>query len=258
MNPIFQGEYTLRSAQALSATAYRFVIEAPEMARQARPGQFVHLSVPGFFLRRPISICEIDAAEGTLTIVFEVRGEGTAALASFAAGQKVDVMGPLGNGFSLLEKDQPVVLIGGGIGTPPMLGLSQYYGASATAISGFRNKDAVLLQDDFARFGSAAILCTDDGTAGQKGFVTDALRALTEEKTPAMIYACGPMPMLRAVANLAKEKGIRCEVSLEERMACGVGACLVCACKLAAEKGDVMGHVCKDGPVFPAERVIFE
>ena len=149
-------------------------------------------------------------------------------------------------------------MIGGGIGVPPLLQTAAQYGENATAIIGFRNAAAVILKEDFEKNGNHVILCTDDGTAGRHGFVTAALEELLEKETPDLICACGPMPMLRIVAGIAEKKGIECEISLEERMACGVGACLGCACKTRKSDGtEGYSHVCKNGPVFNSKEVVF-
>lgn len=251
--------FPVRSMNKLTETVWSMVIECPEIAEKAVPGQFVHLLPEGdFTLRRPISICEIDRQEGALRLVFEVRGKGTAALAALKHGDSVNMLAPLGHGFTLLSKESRVILVGGGIGTPPMLPLAKHYGENAVMISGFRGEPQVILQADFAETGAETILCTDDGSAGVKGLVTVPLAAEISTAKPDMICACGPMPMLRGVAALAKQHGIPCEVSLEERMGCGIGACLVCACQTVDQNGDTQFlHVCKNGPVFNAEEVVW-
>jgi dihydroorotate dehydrogenase electron transfer subunit len=167
------------------------------------------------------------------------------------------MLAPLGHGFTLSEDFSKVVLIGGGIGTPPMLPLAKHYGEKATVVSGFRNASAVILQEDFKKTGAETILCTDDGSMGVHGFVTQPLSELAEQGGIDAVYACGPMPMLKNIAAICKEKGIYCEISLEERMACGIGACLGCACKTVRNDEEYFAHVCKDGPVFKAEEVLF-
>lgn len=253
-----QGQYPVTIKKNLAKNCYDFTFSAPEMAALAEAGQFVHIKVNGFFLRRPISICEVHQAAGTLRVVFEVRGNGTDELTKVNAGDLLDVMGPLGKGFSLLEEGKKAVVIGGGIGVPPMLETAKHYGANATAILGFRSSNAVILTEDFARVGASTVLCTDDGTAGRKGFVTEALAELLANEKPDLICACGPHPMLKGIVALAAQYGIPCEVSLEERMGCGVGACLVCACKTVKNGEEYFAHVCKDGPVFPSEQVLFD
>lgn len=214
-------------------------------------GQFVHVYVPSKTLRRPISICDVE--NGTLRLVYQVKGEGTRIMSQMKKGEDVDILAPLGFGFKI-KPDKRYCLIGGGIGVPPML-----YTAKQTenplVITGFRNKSLVILQDDFKKAGAELVLATDDGSAGVKGFVTDILREKTGEIDE--VCACGPTPMLKAVAEVCKTYSKPCQVSLEERMACGIGACLGCAVKVKVNGMEFMQHVCKNGPVFNAEEVVF-
>lgn len=250
--------YPIIKKTALAKEIYDLTIYCPEIAAAAKCGQFVNIKAEGFMLRRPISICGIDTEKGTLRIVFEVRGKGTKELSQLSEGDMIDIVAPLGGrGFTLLEKDKKAVIIGGGIGNPPMLPLAEHYGRNAVVISGFRNASAVILQEDFKASGAETILCTDDGTAGRKGFVTDALSETLAAGKPDIIYACGPSVMLKRIVEAARSAGIKCEVSLEERMGCGVGACLVCACRTIRDGEEYYAHVCKDGPVFDSEEVIF-
>ncbi len=251
-----QGIYKIIEKTALSDTCFSFVIDCPEVAKISKAGQFVHILPKGKFLRRPISICQIDYEKGTLRIVYEIRGEGTQELSELNIGDDIDMIAPCGNGFEIFDNAKKIVLVGGGIGTPPMLGLSDIYNEKAVAICGFRNKDAVILEDDFKSNNSKTIICTDDGSYGIKGFVTDSLKAECANGDVDMICACGPTPMLKAVSAIAQENNIECFVSLEERMGCGIGACLVCACKTKDENGEKMSHVCKNGPVFNAKEVV--
>lgn len=252
-----QGEFPI--VKASHGAMLDFTVHCPQLVQEAQAGQFVHIRVPGFTLRRPISICELDKAAGTLRILVDIRGEGTEELAKRKEGDLLDIMGPLGNGFELLDPSKKVVVVGGGIGVPPMLETAKHYGPNATAIVGFRNKDLQILTEDFAKAGCPVLLCTDDGSAGQKGLVTDLLRQRFAQEPVDIVYACGPKIMLKFVAQLCKEQGVRCQVSMEERMGCGVGACLVCACKTRREDGsETYSHVCKNGPVFDAERVVFD
>lgn len=251
-----QGLYEIIKKKRTAEDTFDITLSCKELSELAKPGQFVHISVPGFFLRRPISICDIDRDNGTIRIVFQVKGKGTKSLSQFETGERLDLLGPLGNGFKLLDYDKKVIAVGGGIGTPPMLAIAKQYGENATAISGFRTKDLVILQNDFKAQGNKTILCTDDGTAGEKGFVTDALSRCIEEEKPDFIYACGPVVMLKAVSEIAKTNGILCQISLEERMACGVGACLGCAVKMRVNGNEFYGHVCKNGPVFYSKEVV--
>ena len=253
-----QGEYRILNKTAIAKQIYDYTVLCPDIARIAQPGQFVHLLPKGFPLRRPISICDIDAEKGTLRFVFEVRGEGTAELARLNAGDMIDMLAPVGGrGFKINENAKRVILVGGGIGTPPMLPLAKIYGERAVAISGFRCSSMVILQDDFKEMGAKTILYTNDGSMGIKGFVTIPLIEEIEAEKPDIIFACGPRPMLKAVAEIAMENDIECQVSLEERMGCGVGACLVCSCKAIRNGQEIHAHVCQDGPVFNAKEVIW-
>lgn len=252
-----QGQFIITGKEAIARNIYSFTISCPEVADIASPGQFVHIRAKGFTLRRPISICGIDRERGTLRIVFEIRGQGTEEIAKLNPGELIDMLAPLGHGFTVDNSFGKVILIGGGIGTPPMLPLAQFYGSRATAISGFRSASAVILQDDFRSAGAETILCTDDGTAGIHGFVTAPFAELAEKGGIDAVFACGPMPMLKGIAGICADKGIYCEISLEERMACGIGACLGCACRTKRNDEEYFAHVCKDGPVFNAEEVLW-
>ena len=251
-----QGEYRVVSKKNLAKNVFDFTIDSKDIADLAQAGQFVHIKVDGFMLRRPISICEVDKENGTIRFVFEIRVEGTEKLSQVNKGDNLDVMGPLGKGFTILPADKKAVVVGGGIGVPPMVEVAKNYGENATAIIGFRSANAVILDEDFKNMGANLMLCTDDGTMGRKGFVTEALKERLEQGKVDIIQACGPHMMLKGVVALANEYGVPCEVSLEERMGCGVGACLVCACKTVKDGKEYLSHVCKDGPVFKAEDVI--
>ena len=251
-----QGLYPIIKKTASAKGIFDITVLCPEIAALAEAGQFAQVLAEGFFLRRPISICGIDKQAGTIRLVFEVRGSGTEVISHLNVGENIDIMAPLGHGFTKI--DGKAVCIGGGIGVPPMLGIASLYGPDATVITGFRNAAAVILQEDFKAAGCYTILCTDDGSAGIHGFVTTALEQHLQSNKTDIIYACGPMPMLKAVAAMAEKNGIRCEVSLEQRMACGVGACLGCACRTLVNGEEKFRHVCKDGPVFDAREVVFD
>ncbi len=244
------------SKTRLNDTAVQMVLSVGDMVRASdmRPGQFVHIKCGNLFLRRPISVCSCqeDSPDDTLAIVFEVRGEGTRWLADRPAGHFLDVLGPLGNGFHVSSAGR-YLLVGGGIGVPPMRGCAQYTMGRSTAILGFRSKEKAILTDCF-RDECAKVLCaTDDGSLGYHGFVDALVREeLERDRNYDAVLACGPKPMLKSVAKAAAESGVPCQVSMEERMACGVGACLGCADKLA--EGTIRG-VCADGPVFDAREV---
>ena len=227
----------------------RLKLDAPDLSVCC--GQFAHVYVPGKTLRRPISVC--DASDGVLRLVYQIKGEGTAIMAKMQPSQTVDVLLPLGHGFDI-DPNKRYCLIGGGIGVPPMLYTAKQC-AEPLVITGFRSESLVILQDDLKAAGAETLLCTDDGTAGQKGFVTDLLSERISEIDE--VCACGPTPMLKAVADVCRQAGKPCQISLEERMGCGVGACLVCAVKVRENGEELMKHVCKDGPVFNAEEVVF-
>lgn len=243
----------VESQVALASDVLSMWIEAGEIAKQAAAGQFVSVySKDGSkLLPRPISLCEVDKENGRIRLVYRVVGGGTKEFSAYQAGDTVEVLGPLGNGFPLIHKK--AFLIGGGIGIPPMLQLAKSLEGENQIILGYR--DIRFLDEELAAYGTV-YLATEDGSAGTKGNVLDAIRenGLDAE----VIFACGPTPMLRAIKAYAAEKGIECYLSLEERMACGVGACLGCVC----QSTDVDHHshvhnkrVCKDGPVFRAEEV---
>ncbi|MCI8554439.1 MAG: dihydroorotate dehydrogenase electron transfer subunit [Clostridiales bacterium] len=234
-------------------------VSAPRMASAAAAGQFVGILCGEYLLRRPISLCGFDPTLGVLRLVFEVRGKGTAWLADRQRGETLDLIGPLGHGFPLLEPSQKAVLVGGGIGTPPLLPLARHYGTNAVVIAGFRSSSAAILGDDFTAAGARVLLCTDDGSAGYHGFTTQVLEEQLSSHSGDVVYTCGPRPMMKRVAELAAACGSDCYVSLEERMGCGVGACIGCACMIREESGEErMQRVCLNGPVFPAKEVVWE
>ena len=227
---------------------------AGEMAKAAVPGQFiaVYPNDSARLLPRPISICETDPEKELLRIVYRVAGEGTKELSSCRAGDTLSIMGPLGNGFPL--KDKKALLIGGGIGIPPMLELAKALSCEKTAVLGYRDSQT-FLAEEIGKYAGLAV-ATEDGSVGTKGTVLDAIKA--QGLKADIIYACGPTPMLRALKEYAAKEGIECWISLEERMACGVGACLGCVChsKDVDEHSNVPNErVCKDGPVFLADEV---
>lgn len=238
----------------LGAHLFSMTLAAPEIAACAMAGQFLHLSCgEGNLLRRPISICAVEGER--IRIVFEVKGDGTRWLSTRKAGDSVDVLGPLGRGFDLPALGKTPVLLGGGIGVPPMLQTARALaktGASVTVITGARTRELCVLAEELSAFDHIA--CTDDGSLGVHGFVTDVLKEKLAGASG--VAACGPKPMLRAIAALCADADVPCQVSMEERMGCGIGACLVCACALRAQNGETsFGHVCKDGPVFDAREV---
>lgn len=250
--------YPVIEKTAISAGIFSFTIHCPEVAEIAKSGQFVHIKVEGYTLRRPISICDINKKAGTIRIVFEIRGAGTDRISDINVGDNIDMIAPLGNGFTPAElpDGKRIIVVGGGIGVPPLYSVAKQYGKQATAILGFRSYDKIILANDFTISGVNVITCTDDGSIGRKGVVTEPLREELAKGDVAMIYACGPEPMLRAIIAASEEFGVPSEVSLEQRMGCGVGACVVCACKVKRDGREVVLRVCKDGPVFKGEEVV--
>lgn len=235
----------------LTQTIFDFRLKNAALAEMTKPGQFAHLLVPGKTLRRPISVCDVQG--DMIRLVFEVRGEGTRILSEMKEGSTLNMICPLGNGFDI-PTDKKIAFIGGGIGVPPMLYSARKAGKGCIVINGFRDKSAVILTEDFRETGCRLIETTDNGSYGIHGFVTDALKDVIDDID--MICACGPTPMLKNIAAMAKAHGKECFVSLEQRMACGVGACLGCAVAINREDGSfTYKHVCKDGPVFRAEEV---
>ena len=248
------GKYPIIEKKTLAKGVYSFEIDAPELANEAHPGPFSMIGAPGFTLRRPISICGIDRERGTLRFVFEVRGNGTEAIASLGEGECPDVLAPLGNGFRIPEGKR-IVVVGGGIGVPPLLGVSHVSRELCTAIIGFRDYTKIILADEFKENGSETILCTDDGSVGREGVVTAPLEEVLKKGETAAVMACGPTPMLKAVVDMCGRYDVPCQISLEQRMGCGVGACVVCSCMTVRDGKEYYSRVCKDGPVFNAEEV---
>jgi len=239
---------------------YRIAVHAPAIAAAARPGQFAMLEVaPGYvpFLRRPMSFERI--FRDGLSFLVKVEGEGTELLARLTAGQALSVQGPLGNGFPLGPGCERHILVAGGIGVAPLPALAEALIAGCDqppeVIVAARNADLLLCEDDFRQMGCAVHVATDDGSAGEKAFATDTLARLAP--TPgARVYACGPMPMMAAVAAMTMDRGVDCRVSLEAQMACGDGACLGCVVESKGEhEGEKMVRVCRDGPVFDASLI---
>ena len=241
------------SQKTLTTDVYSLVLEAPEIASQAIAGQFVSVYTHdgSKMLPRPISLCGIDREAGTLRLVYRVVGFGTKEFSQLTAGDTVDILGPLGNGF--MKSDKKAILIGGGIGIPPMLQLAKELDCEKSVVLGYR--DEIFLNEEFEPY-AHVYMSSEDGQHGVKGNVIDAIKKYGVDG--AVIYACGPTPMLRGIKAYAMENGIECQISMEEKMACGVGACLACVCKTKDIDEHSQVHnrrICKDGPVFYAEEV---
>ena len=249
---------TIVSQECIGTDIYSMWLQTDKIAANAKPGQFVSLYTRNGskLLPRPISLCEIDKENGRIRLVYRVTGKGTGTeeFSRLHAKVGIETLGPLGNGFPLEEvKGKRVFLMGGGIGIPPMLQTAKELDCEKTMVLGYR--DELFLNEEFEKYGSVYV-ATEDGSAGTKGNVMDAIRE-NDLKADA-IFACGPAPMLRAIKAYALEKNIPCWISMEERMACGVGACLACVCK--SREVDSHSHVhnkrvCKDGPVFLSTEV---
>ena len=247
-------EVRITNTELVTDGVYSMWIQDEEIVQNAKPGQFVSLYCKegSQLLPRPISICEIDKANSTLRLVYRVVGKGTEEFSGLKAGDTIRVMGPLGNGFTLEGKK--AILIGGGIGIPPMLQLAKSLDAEVQVVLGYRDND-LFLKEEFEPYATVYV-STEDGSVGTKGNVIDAIKANGLEGD--VIMACGPMPMLRGIKAYAQEKGIKTQISLEDKMACGIGACLACVCK-SKEKDHHTNvdnkRICKDGPVFYAEEI---
>ena len=251
--------------EQLKQDIFKFSVQAKEITEIANPGNFIEIRVTDQvepFLRRPISIYNIDKENGILEFIFQVKGKGTEILAKREEGQGVDIIGPLGNGIFKFDKHQNIAVIGGGIGVFPLYELSKRakeQGKNVNVYLGFRDKDFVVLENEFKEISNKLVLATDNGTYGQNGFAINFLKEDADIQKPDCIYACGPLPMLRAVKEYAVQNDIPCQVSLEERMGCGIGVCVGCSVKTAKSSKEEPQYygVCKVGPVFDAKEVDF-
>ena len=211
------------------------------------PGQFVNLKLDGFFLRRPISVC--DSEDGVLTLIYKVVGCGTEHMSKMQIGGKIDILTGLGNGYNTSVSGDSPLLVGGGVGVPPLYKLAKELtaaGKTVTVILGFNTKDEIFWENEFKALGANVIVATVDGSYGVKGFVTDAMKGLSYT----YFYSCGPEPMLKALYRAAESDG---ELSFEERMGCGFGACMGCSCKTVTGNK----RICKEGPVLKKEDIIW-
>ena len=253
----------LLKKEELKPGIFKFAVQADEIVKIAKPGNFIEIRVNDDiepFLRRPISIHNMDREKGVLEFIFQEKGKGTKILSSRREGELIDIIGPLGFGTFKYSSYQNLAIIGGGIGVFPLYELAKCAKQENKNINtylGFRNKELVVLENEFKNVSNNLIITTDDGSYAEKGFAIDFLKKDIEEGKIDSIYACGPLPMLRAVRELALEKNIPCQISLEEKMACGLGVCLGCAVKTAASHKETpeYWHVCKAGPVFQAKDV---
>lgn len=241
-----QGLFTVKENTALNTLVYKMVLSGDTSAITAA-GQFVNLQLEGKFLRRPISVCDVNG-DG-LTLVYKVVGKGTKQMSEMKPGDTVDVLSGLGNGYDTTKAGEQVLLLGGGVGVPPLYLLAKNLlkeGKTVSVVLGFNKADEIFFEDEFKTLGANVTVTTADGSYGVKGFVTDALPATYD-----YFFTCGPEPMLKAVYKATKTSG---QFSFEERMGCGFGACMGCSCKT------VTGYkrICKDGPVLEKEEILWE
>ena len=241
-----QGIFEIISNTALTDSVFKMVLKGDTSAITAS-GQFVNIQLDGLYLRRPISVCDYDNA--SLTIIYKVVGKGTEQMSKMAPGKKLDILTGLGNGYDLTLSGKRPVLLGGGVGVPPMYNLARKLkaqGKEVTVILGFNTATEVFYEEEFKALGCDVTVTTVDGSRGKKGFVTDAL---PENYT--YFYTCGPEPMLKAVYKASATSG---QMSFEKRMGCGFGACMGCSCKtLTGYK-----RICKEGPVMKKEEILWE
>ena len=244
------------SNRQLQGDYYKLDMIAPEIATEAQPGQFVHVQIPDFehrVLRRPFSIYDTDQQTGRLSLIYKTVGEGTHKLSSISAGEMIDIIGPNGKGFTIPASGQKSILVAGGFGCAATFLLAKLAPIKPIVLIGGRSKIDILLQDEYKSLGCDLRISTDDGSLGHHGLVTDLLREALAEFPNASVAACGPNPMLKAVAAIAP----KAEISLDQPMCCGVGACFACVVKLKADTPDGWRYArsCMEGPVFNATQV---
>ena len=242
-----QGLFTIIENTPVTESVVKMTLSGDTAAITA-PGQFVNIKLDGLFLRRPISVCDYD--DKTLTILYKVVGKGTEQMREMITGEQLDVLSGLGNGYDLSLSGNAPLLIGGGVGVPPLYRLAKDLlakGKQVTVILGFNTKDEIFYENEFKALGARVLVTTVDGSYGTKGFVTDAMSGLDYS----YFYTCGPEPMLKAIYRAAKTSG---QFSFEERMGCGFGACMGCSCKTVTGNK----RICKEGPVLVKEDIIWE
>ena len=241
-----QGIFEITENRMIAKNTYLMVLKG-DVSDITASGQFINIKLDGFYLRRPISVCDVNA--DSVTIIYKVVGKGTEIMAKMSAGEKLDVLTGLGNGYDLSKSGDRPLLLGGGAGVPPMYMLCRKLlneGKKPSVILGFNSKDEVFFEDEFKALGADVTVTTADGSYGLKGFVTDAMKDMSYT----YFYTCGPEPMLKAIDKTAATSG---QLSFEERMGCGFGACMGCSCK--TKYGNK--RICKDGPVLEREEIIW-
>jgi dihydroorotate dehydrogenase electron transfer subunit len=268
---IYNIKVKILSRKEVAPNIYLMSLKAPEIAQEALPGQFIYIkcSKDNYpLLRRPLSIHRIDKEKGEIFILFQIMGEGTKLLADRTIGDDLDIMGPIGNGFNIYPESKKIVIIGGGIGIAPLLALCEESikkGKEVRVLIGALRKELVIGEENFRNLGAKVDVATDDGSYQYKGLVTDLLeRIIKEGWLTDQIFACGPKAMLKKIVEISLDAHIDCQLSLEERMACGIGACLGCVCKIKTKdkKEDKVKYeykrVCVDGPVFAGSEVVWD
>jgi len=268
---IYNSKVKILSKEKVAPNIYLMSLKAPEIAQDALPGQFIHIkcSKDNYpLLRRPLSIHRIDKEKGEIFILFQIIGEGTKLLANKTIEHDLDIMGPIGNGFNIYPESRKIMIVGGGIGVAPLLALCEEsirQGKEVGVLIGALKKELVIGEESFKILGAKVEVATDDGSYQYKGLVTDLLEKIIREGWLAdQIFACGPKPMLKRISEIALQTNINYQVSLEERMACGIGACLGCVCKIKTkDKREYKvkyeyKRVCVDGPVFTGSEVIWD
>ncbi len=241
---------------------FKITVESELVSQNALPGQFANVRCGRGLtplLRRPFSICSVDREKGSFDLGYQVRGEGTRLLSETAPGSQLDFIAPLGKPFSACGGFDRIAVVGGGIGVFPLLFLLQIFKCrESSAFLGFRSSEQAVLLDEFSRHSGRLVISTDDGSLGEKGLVTRAFERELDKRAFDMIYACGPVPMLKEVGRIADERGLKCQVSLEQRMGCGIGVCYVCACKVKRQGKEEYLRTCREGPVFWSREVVWD
>ena len=256
--PLIQrGEVTLNLKVGPGLFLTRFHL--PQIAERTEPGQFIHILVDDGYemlLRRPFSVCRKDDDQGWVEIFYEDIGRGTRKFSIKEPGDTVEALGPLGNGFRITDRCKRGVMVGGGRGVAPLVILAEKMirdGRDAIILAGVRYKD--LLYPDLDSTGAKVFISSEDGSVGQKGFVTDFMAPFLDRNDETVVFTCGPERMMEKVAHIACEHGVPCQASIEEKMGCGLGVCLGCIAEVPGSEGDLYQRVCTEGPVFDGEEV---
>ncbi|MFY9176935.1 MAG: dihydroorotate dehydrogenase electron transfer subunit [Caldicoprobacterales bacterium] len=246
----------------IACKIYKMTIISNQVAQSAYPGQFIHISIPhdeSLLLRRPISINRVNRNNNQVDIIYQVVGKGTKILSGLEKGAELDILGPLGKGFWIPKGTKKIYIVGGGCGVAPVRFIGERWDyLDITSFLGFRGKPWAYQIDEFERFSRKVFVSSDDGTIGYKGSIISLLDKHLSVENPDLVMACGPVPMIQALQKTVLKYDIPCQISLEERMGCGVGGCLVCSCAIGSKDKWDYKKVCTDGPVFWSEEVILD